>query len=212
MGKLKVLCLHGYRQNSKIFRERSGGFRKLFKKYIDFTFVAAPHEIPEDVNLTRPEEEREMGWWFSKPNSYNAMDRTDICTGYQESLQVIKEKLLSNGPFDGIMGFSQGASLVSLLCILRSNPTEGIGFQFAILIAGFKSLVSPHAPLYDTRIDCPSFHTIGATDGVIPTQASEELLAIFVNGVGYRHDGGHYVPSSPHLRTAMLEFLVPFMS
>lgn len=210
---MKVLCLHGYRQNNKIFRERSGGFRKLFKKYIDFTFVTAPHEIPEEVNLTRPEEEREMGWWFSKPNkSYNAMDRTALSTGYQESLQVVKEKFASEGPFDGVIGFSQGASLVSLLCILRSNPTEGIQFKFAILMAGFKSLVSPHAVLYDTRIDCPSFHTIGATDGVIPTQASEDLLATFIDGVAYRHDGGHYVPSSPQLRTAILEFLTPFMS
>lgn len=213
MGKLKVLCLQGYRQNSKIFRERSGGFRKLFKKHIDFTFVTAPHDIPEDDNLARPEEEREKGWWFSRQgNSYNAMDKTDICTGYQESLQVVKEKFSSEGPFDGVMGFSQGAAFVSLLCILRSNPAASITFKFAILIAGFKSLVSPHAALYSVPIDCPSFHTIGATDGIIPTQSSEDLLITFVSGVAYRHDGGHYIPSSPQLRTAILEFLIPFMS
>lgn len=213
MGKLKVLCLHGYRQNSKIFRERSGGFRKLFKKNIDFTFVTAPHVIPEDDNLARPEEDREKGWWFSRPGkSYNALDKTDISTGYQDSLQVVKEKFASEGPFDGIMGFSQGAAFAALLCILQSNPTEeGVRFKFAILVAGFMSLVSPHAVLYSTPIDCPSFQTIGATDGIIPTQSSEDLLATFINPVAYRHDGGHYIPSSPHLRTALLEFIAPFM-
>ncbi len=211
-SKLKVLCIHGYRQNEKIFRERSGGLRKLLKKYIEFVFLTAPHEIPEEPNLARAEEERERGWWFSRPgNSYNAMDKTDICTGYQESLQAVKEKFLSEGPFDGVLGFSQGAAFVSLLCILKHNPATGIDFKFAIMIAGFKSLVGPHTGLYGDPIHCPSFHTIGATDGVIPTQSSEELLATFAGGVPYRHDGGHYIPSSPTLRTALLEFLEPFV-
>lgn len=212
-NKLKVLCIHGYRQNERIFRERSGGFRKLFKKYIKFVFLTAPHVIPEEANLARPEEECERGWWFSKPGkSYNAMDKTDIDTGYQESLDVIKEKFSSEGPFDGILGFSQGAAFVSILCSQQSDLlSAGISFKFAIMIAGFKSLVSPHAVLYSEPIACPSFHTIGATDAVIPTHSSEELLAAFVNGVGYRHDGGHYIPASSHLRTALLEFILPFV-
>ena len=211
--KLKVLCIHGYRQNEKLFRERSGGLRKLLKKHIDFIFLTAPHEIPEEINLARAQEDRERGWWFSKPgNSYNAMDKTDICTGYKESLQAVKEKFLSDGPFDGIMGFSQGAAFVSLLCILKNDPASGINFKFAVMIAGFRSLVSPHIGMYGDPIDCPSFHTIGATDGVIPTQSSEELLATFVGGVAYRHDGGHYIPSSPTLRTAFQEFLAPFIT
>lgn len=209
MGKLKVLCIHGYRQNEKIFRERSGGFRKLFKRHMDFVFVAAPHEVPEEINLARAEEDRERGWWFSRPErSYNAMDKTDASTGYQESLQLIKDKFISDGPFDGILGFSQGAAFVSLLCTM---PTDSIDIKFAIMIAGFRSLVSPHAEMYRNPIDCPSFHVIGATDGIIPTQSSEELLTTYVNGVAYRHEGGHYIPTSPLLRTALLEFLAPFI-
>ena len=188
------------------------GLRKLLKKHMEFVFVTAPHEIPEEVNLARSQEERERGWWFSRPgNSYNALDHTDISTGYQESLQLIKDKLISEGPFDGILGFSQGASFASLLCILRQDPASGIDFKFAIMIAGFKSLVGPHAGLYGDPIDCPSFHTVGAADAVIPPQSSEDLLATFVGGVAYRHDGGHYIPSSPQLRTALLEFLAPFL-
>lgn len=195
-----------------MFRERSGGFRKLFKKHIDFTFMSAPHRIPEDVNLARPEEEQERGWWFSRPgNSYNAMDKTDLSTGYEESLQAVRDKITSEGPFDGILGFSQGASFVSLLCMLRSDPSAGVNFKFAIIIAGFRSKVTPHADTYKDPIDCPSFHVIGSTDGVIPTASSEELLTSFINGMAYRHDGGHYIPASPQLRTALLEFLAPYI-
>ena len=167
----------------------------------------APHEIP------RPEAERERGWWFSKPERrYNALDKTDTCIGYSESLQMVKERFALDGPFDGILGFSQGAAFASLLCTLQNDPTvTGIDFKFAIVMAGFKSLVTPHSALYSNPINCPSFHSIGSTDAVIPTQSSEDLLDTFVDGVPYRHDGGHYIPSSPHLRTALVEFLTPFL-
>ena len=213
MGKLRVLCLHGYRQNETIFRERSGALRKLVKKYIDFVFVTAPHVIPEDTNVAREDGEQERGWWFSRPNrSYNALDVTDTCIGFEESLKFIQDVFESQGPFDGVLGFSQGAALVSLLCVLRNDLSNKIEFRFAILIAGFQSLVSPHQHMYSDPIDCPSFHTIGSSDGVIPTHSSEELLSKFVNGTAYRHSGGHYVPASPQLRTVLTEFLTPFTS
>ena len=213
MGKLRVLCLHGYRQNEKTFRGKSGALRKLIKKHIEFVFITAPHVIPEEANLARVESEQERGWWFSRPNKgYNAMDVTDTCLGFEESLKLVEEIFESQGPFDGVLGFSQGAAFVSLLCVLKNDPKNKIEFKFAILIAGFQSLVSHHEHMYSGPIDCPSFHTIGSTDGVIPTRSSEELLNKFTNGTAYRHDGGHYVPASPQLRTEITEFLTPFIS
>ena len=212
--KLKVLCLQGYRQNETVFRERSGAFRKLVKKYMEFTFISAPHVIPGAANRSRAENEQERGWWFSRPEkSYNALDKTEHCIGFEDTLKLIQETFESQGPFDGVMGFSQGAALLSLLCVLRSDPSNDIDFKFTIFFAGFKSLVSPHASMYSGHsIDCPSFHTIGSTDAVIPSQSSEELLDMFVKPVAYRHDGGHYVPASPQLRTAITEFITPFMT
>ena len=212
MGKLRVLCLHGYRQNETTFREKSGALRKLLKKHIDFVFITAPHVIPEEANLARAEPEQERGWWFSKPDRrYNALDRTDTCIGFDESLRLVQDTIETQGPFDGVLGFSQGAAFVSLLCVLRNDPSNKIEFKFAILIAGFQSLISTHQHWYNDPIDCPSFHTIGSTDGVIPTRSSEDLLVKFVSGVAYRHNGGHYVPASPQLRTAINEFLTPFI-
>ena len=43
--KLKILCLHGYRQNEKMFREKTGAFRKVVGKYVDLVFITAPHEV-----------------------------------------------------------------------------------------------------------------------------------------------------------------------
>ena len=213
MGKLKVLCVHGYRQNDTVFREKTGAFRKLVKKHIDFHFISAPHVLPEENNEARPAPEREKGWWFSKPDkSYRALDETDVCIGYDDSLQLIVKEFETNGPFDGVLGFSQGASFVSLLCTLKRDPKYKLDFKFAIIVAGFKSLLSAHRPMYEEPIDCPSFHTVGESDAVIPSQSSEDLQSVFISPVVYRHSGGHYMPASPQLRTAITEFLSPFIT
>ena len=44
--KLKVLCLHGYRQNAVSFREKLGAFRKLVGKRVDLVFFSSPVKVP----------------------------------------------------------------------------------------------------------------------------------------------------------------------
>lgn len=44
-NKLKILCIHGYRQNGEVFRQKTGSFRKMVHKWADFTFVSAPHKV-----------------------------------------------------------------------------------------------------------------------------------------------------------------------
>lgn len=213
MGKLRVLCIHGYRQNEASFRERTGALRKLLKKHVDFIFISAPHVIPEAANLARADAEQERGWWFSKPdNSYYALERTDCCLGFQASVDAIRTAFEEQGPFDGILGFSQGAAFVPLLGVLKHREPAGpLQFRFAILVAAFKSLVSPHSEYYDgPLLDVPSFHMIGANDAVIPASVSEELADSCPGATVYRHDGGHYIPASGQLRAALVDFLTPF--
>jgi hypothetical protein len=40
--KLRILCLHGYLQNSEVFRTRIGSLRKALKSRAEFVFVDAP--------------------------------------------------------------------------------------------------------------------------------------------------------------------------
>lgn len=209
---LNVLCLHGYRQNENVFRERSGAFRKMLKKHVNFVFVSAPHEIP---NLARTAEAKERGWWFSRGDrSYNALDVSDVCIGFEESIQLVKETCERLGPFDGLLGFSQGAAFTSLLCALAQSCSDSFNLplKFALLIAGFKSLLSTHSYLYHTPIDIPTFHVIGVNDRVIPVAASEDLLSFCKGAVAYRHSGGHYMPACPDLRSSLLKFLEPFVA
>merc|ERR1711973_721937 len=208
---LKILCLHGYRQNDITFREKLGAFRKMVGKYCEFTFVTAPHPVlpmgHEDIN------QDQRGWWFSRENDYfKADDATDCDKGFESSLGMIERTFQLHGPFDGIFAFSQGAALASLMCLMkeRKELAPAIDFKFAIMVASFKSLSSKHAKWYGPeamRVTLPTLHVIGAEDRVIKKQLSEELLPLFEGATILSHPGGHFVPARVHQKQSYFRFL-----
>lgn len=72
-NKLKILAIHGYRQNAKVFREKTGSFRKLVHKWAQFTYITAPHKViliddmnqvdDLDVGQSRDEGEQKKICW-----------------------------------------------------------------------------------------------------------------------------------------------------
>ena len=77
--------------------------------------------------------------------SFNALQETEICPGFEESLKAIRDAETSLGPFDGVLSFSQGAAMVGLY--LAANPQTT--FRFVIFVASFKSKSEAHQHLYD---------------------------------------------------------------
>lgn len=65
------------------------------------------------------------GWWFNTEDyTFNATKPSDLSVGFQESLTSIENKFKQDGPFDGILGFSQGASFVSILCAIQQRKCK----------------------------------------------------------------------------------------
>ncbi|XP_071958116.1 esterase OVCA2-like isoform X3 [Antedon mediterranea] len=160
---LKILCVHGYRQNAKAFREKTGSLRKALKRQAEFVYIDAPNTIPV------PDEE------------------------------------------NGILGFSQGASMVGFICSLQCQGDARFNFDFAILVAGFKSVNSFHKSLYEKPVTMPTLHVFGDTDNVIPKEMSEDLLTYFVDPQTVKHPGGHFVPASSPQKKVYIEFLNTFV-
>lgn len=42
MSPLRILCIHGYKQNGSTFRKKTGAFRKLLKKQVELIYLNAP--------------------------------------------------------------------------------------------------------------------------------------------------------------------------
>lgn len=201
MPKLKILCLHGYRQNADFFREKTGGLRKLFKKQATFDFVSAPHiptvpadsDSSEDSNRGQP-----RGWWFSKlDNQFSSKDVTDLDVGFDDSVAKVVRFAAEMGPYDGILAFSQGAAFAVLLAGLRARKEIELDFSFMILIAGFPSLSSRHAELMRTHLsNIYCLHVYGENDEVVDFHNSQKLVSMFDSDKCevIIHKGGHFVP------------------
>jgi len=212
---LRVLCLHGYRQNDVSFREKTGAFRKLIGKFCEFTFVKAPHHVlpmsSEDINADQ------RGWWFSRENDYfKADDASDCDKGFDGSLELIQKTFELHGPFDGVIGFSQGATLTALLCLIKTKNPEmlspAVKFNFAIMVAAFKSKSTKHAHWYEggevsPKVSIPTLHVMGRGDRVIAKRLSDDLLDLFHEPSKLTHSGGHFIPATSKEKSHYYKFL-----
>lgn len=160
-------------------------------------------------------EDDPRGWWFSdgEARSFSAQQLCEKSLGLDESVAVVREAVKADGPFDGILGFSQGAALVAMLCSLQERQTEpDFSFRFAVLVAGFRSACQEHQVFYDAPLQIPSLHVFGLEDRVIPDHMSRELLPSFLEPAVLTHPGGHFIPAQAAHRQTYQDFLKRFQS
>jgi pimeloyl-ACP methyl ester carboxylesterase len=217
MEKLRVLCLHGYRGSAELMRRQLAALADGADDLATFAYLDAPSLAAGD-----------FGWWHAK-----AVESADAGAirggkhyeGWRRTIDAIVSSFALQGPFDGVLGFSQGAALASLLGGLRSNggragsePAgpiggfsshgESLAFDFAVMVGGFVVADAELARLYGERSnDLPSAHIIGRSDSVVPKAASLALASKFKDPLILEHEGGHVIPDAPHIRQGFRGFL-----
>lgn len=156
----------------------------------------------------------QKGWWFSDVQtcSFDARQESESSFGLEQSLEAVRIAVKELGPFDGILGFSQGAALVAMLCSLQEQKLDPtFNFRFAILVAGFRSACAQHQCFYKgVNIAMPSLHVYGQYDKVIQEQMSRDLLPLFQGAHILNHQGGHFVPAASAHKHVYQEFLKKF--
>ncbi|KAI8098236.1 serine hydrolase FSH [Gilbertella persicaria] len=230
-NKLRILCLHGYTQNGIMFRKKTAAARKSLEGIADLIYITAPHHIsPPTFGISerqQQEEEEEIseehkpyGWWYSpkyKPTKDN------FFIGFKESVEYIKQVLIKEGPFDGILGFSQGGCFAALLTHMLQDRNyfpdlippsfNHAPFQFSIIVAGFKPTMQEATNIMLTKqnkVKTPSLHYIGELDTLVLPEAMNSLSEAFVKPTVFRHSGGHYLPSTAASCKALAKFVSHF--
>lgn len=122
----------------------------------------------------------------------------------------VREYVRANGPFDGILGFSQGASMAHLLLAMEQLGEIKLGFRFAIFFSSFLSLSSVHDLYTSLRLDIPSLHIYGTGDQVVAYTNSEKLQTMFNDCASIVHDGGHFIPTMSKYKDVFIKFLERF--
>lgn len=210
---MRILCLHGFRQNANSFRKRTGAVRKALESKCNCTleYIDAPHTVePAGEILIEETGERkwigpQLGWWKASSDGKHY-------EGWEETVEYLRSVFRLQGPFEGVLGFSQGAALSSLICAMKEHPELGYGefscIRFALVFSGFVSRAEEHLPLIKTKIHTPALICYGKADDLVDASRSQDLAKLFVNATILEHEGGHLVPSGASEREQIIRFVL----
>ncbi|KAG9943785.1 hypothetical protein KCU85_g8441, partial [Aureobasidium melanogenum] len=244
---LRVLMLHGFAQNSRQFEQKTAFIRDNLLRAthtapsskardIQFTFVNAPFSLKQGalplIDLDGAKQQDKSAqldaytWWHltgrTPPFLYNGLD---------VSLSLIAETICAQGSFDGIIGFSQGAALATMVASLLEHgrkdafdKAEALGgmpypfafitqtatiqppLKFVIAMSGFAGARVPlYQAFYHPKIMTPTLHVLGENDDFIKPEMSQKLVDCFVDPRVLHHYAGHVVPQADHLRGKEVE-------
>mmetsp|Transcript_15988 Transcript_15988/g.34602 ORF Transcript_15988/g.34602 Transcript_15988/m.34602 type:complete len:226 (-) Transcript_15988:29-706(-) len=111
MAKPRLLCFHGKAETGASFVERLGPIGDN----ADLVCVDAPHPIDDG-----------FAWWMLPPGERSFT--TPVFEGWDETLAYVRKLWSEQGPFDGMLGFSQGAILIAALAATGDIPIKGFEY------------------------------------------------------------------------------------
>ncbi|KAI5779062.1 serine hydrolase FSH [Geopyxis carbonaria] len=225
---LKLLFLHGYTQSGPSFSSKTKALQKLLLKSLPpgstLHFPTAPHKLlPSELPGASPGDGGDSdsdggefyGWWRRD-------DASGAYTGLAETFSLISSLIASDGPFTGIIGFSQGAALAAMLAALlqpggRDYNPEGwtvprgsSELKFAACYSGFAAPRELYQGFYEPKIAVPVLHVLGSVDTVVSEERSREVAAACEDGGEGRvvfHPGGHFVPCAKPMVAVLVGFV-----
>ncbi|KAI3973158.1 hypothetical protein MKX01_020893 [Papaver californicum] len=189
----RVLCLHGFRTSGEILKKQVlTKWPELVVKKLDLVFVDAPFPC---------QGKSDVEGFFDPPyyEWYQFDKETTEYRNFDECLEYVEDIMIKQGPFDGLLGFSQGAILSAGLPGLQSKGlalAKVPKINFVIIIGGaiFQSpAIADKAYSLSSPVQCPSLHFLGEKDFMRPY--GEKLLELFVDPVVIHHPSGHTIPS-----------------
>ncbi|HEX3760094.1 MAG TPA: hypothetical protein VHW23_15365 [Kofleriaceae bacterium] len=200
-GALRILALHGYHGRGELLRAQLAPLAGALAADAGFVCVDAPALAAGD-----------FGWWHAVPDEHDRSGQAVHYRGWSATCAWLFALLRDDGPFDGVFGFSQGAAVAALLaalCVVERPASDPPALPFAILAGGFASRDARHATLLERAggIAVPSLHLIGRRDGVVAPRDSHALASRFAAPAVVEHDGGHVIPSTPGVVSAVRQFL-----
>jgi len=143
---MKVLFLPGFLQNGKRLARDSQEFTKALEQIgITVDYLDPPRKIASKdqigYSLSADESEANKKWQSVIDRDFNRCwwyySRDAVYEGFEESLQYALDYIKKNGPYIGVMGFSQGSSMATILTNIIHGELAGLPyFKFSVLFSG----------------------------------------------------------------------------
>jgi hypothetical protein len=205
----KILCLHGFTQNGPLFAKKTSAVRKALQKAgFELVYPTAPvkleiADLPFDTPSLDSDDDGMRSWW---PNSESNPGHYSLDAAFVAISKLIE----TEGPFDGVLGFSQGAGLAGVLCqhIHKLHPSQP-ELSFAVFYSGFKITRPEHQHFYASKITTPTLHIVGSLDTVVSEERSIWLYEVCEPSqrVLISHPGGHFVPNAKDMVNKVVQMI-----
>ncbi|XP_010025403.2 esterase AGAP003155 [Eucalyptus grandis] len=192
--KPRILCLHGFRMSAKILETQIHKWPESVLEKLDLVYLNAPYPSMGKSGVEGIFDPPYFEWFQAN------QDFTEF-ENFEECIDFIEDFMVKNGPFDGLLGFSQGAVLAAALPGMQAEGlvlTKVPKIKFLILISGAKLGGSKYgapplaANAFSPPVKCPSLHLIGENDFQKPDSIA--LLDSFVDPIVVHHLRGHTIP------------------
>ena len=134
----KILALHGFGTNAAFLdmQLQKSTFRSILNTSAQIHTLDGPHTVGRTDYVPASFEGPYHAWWKTNKTEDGKMNYG----GWHTTVAYVEKFMKEEGPFDGILGFSQGACCVALLAGMQQ---QGIHLQdlpalkFVIIIGGF---------------------------------------------------------------------------
>ncbi|QLL33443.1 hypothetical protein HG536_0E03540 [Torulaspora globosa] len=214
----RLLFLHGFLQNAKVFSEKSSGIRKLLKKSnVECDYIDGPVELErEDLPFELDDEKWQacLDTQVNKAWFYHSDVSSEL--NLDAAIKYVADYIKDNGPYDGIVGFSQGAAVAAIVTNrIRELVPKHPDFKLSLLIASY-SFTEPD-PAHEGLLRIaekfqndfkPRSHSrtrmlfiYGSADQAVPATRAQYLANLYKKALGpeqvkeFEHQGGHMVPN-----------------
>ena len=237
---LKILMLHGYTQSGELFHAKTRALEKHLQKLFpgcQLSYPTGPRRLrPSDIpgfdtsTTSDTQEIESFGWWQRSDDAEPV-----LYVGFEDGMAKLAETLATEGPFDGVIGFSQGACASAMVASLLEGPERRKSFEkfhssnpnsipfptsfekldhpplkFFIPYSGFAAPGERYQALYNPHIMTPACHFLGSLDTLVD-EAKARTLIDACGGEDKTqvvwHPGGHFLPSSKQYLNAASDFI-----
>jgi surfactin synthase thioesterase subunit/diadenosine tetraphosphate (Ap4A) HIT family hydrolase len=215
----RVLCLHSFRTSGDILKTQMqsfGNFAHAFGSDVAFEYLNGSHQCtPADEAKIDPQLKAFLrGPYYEWFNANKTGDKM-VYTHIEQSLERLRTHIATNGPYDGLLGFSQGGSLAHLYCLLAASGKPGYVLpKFLVLISCRASRHFEHdsivAAAKASKLPTPTLVFYCAKDDHVSTDETKNVVTTLGNCTEVFDAAGtsHRVPNLPPLHTAKVkEFL-----
>ena len=185
---MKILCLHGFRTNALIMKTQLTAVVQQCPEH-DFVFINAPNYASGPMYP-------EVQQWFGDQQTFEWYNGSCVEASLPISKNYLKNYFNTEGPFQAVIGFSQGAAICSWLMSTR--------LVNRVIVIGQVNIIQTFEK-YTGSLLC----MIGTRDPFI--KGLEETANFYRNRVTdltiVRYNQGHQIPYDPKSLETIKSFL-----